>query len=522
MNTSPGPGGDLRTQLRLGVVMTGGVSLAVWMGGVSLELDRLRREVPGSVYRELCRLAEIRPVVDIVAGTSAGGLNGTLLASATAWESDLEDLRSVWLSAADFAALLRKPGAASPPSLLDGDGYLLGQARDAIGAIRTKGRSPSGTDAARTRAGLPPVHLAVTSTLMRGNSVRLTDSLGSPVSSTTHLGLYRFSTDGSAAFDQAGVVAQLARAARSSASFPMAFEASRIDAGGGAVDMGSVADFVAPGEPASTRYVLDGGLVANEPIDEVYDLIRDQPSHGPVRRVICYVSPLSGGEGDQDPPPFGSPPPDLLGVMSGTLLIPREQNIVRQLRTILHDSDERRALGRARRALTIGSDAATAAELMHAAETLRPVIDQQRGAESDRTGRRQVLLIVMDLLRRSITRATGPDLAVLAEQRTAVSTVLASDLDTDGPVIAVVTGAYDVLTAVVPRITQQVIDSEAPSLPVELLRDDLGDLQTLVRAGQSETGSGRGVAANRGSGPVVAGPARPRRTGHRQLGLAGS
>ena len=117
--------------------------------------------------------------------------------------------------------------------------------------------------------------------------------------------------------------------------------------------------------------------------------------------------------------------------MSGTLLIPREQNIVRQLRTILDDSDERRSLGRARRALTIGPDATAAAELMHAAETLRPVIDQQRGraalaavdsvagepppdaaavaAEGDRIGRRQVLLIVMDLLRRSITRATGPD-----------------------------------------------------------------------------------------------------------------
>ena len=96
-------------------------------------------------------------------------------------------------------------------------------------------------------------------------------------------------------------MAQLARAARSSASFPMAFEASRIDSGGGAVDMASVADFVAPGEPASTRYVLDGGLVANEPIDQVYDQIRDQPSHGPVRRVICYVSPLSGGDGDDAP-----------------------------------------------------------------------------------------------------------------------------------------------------------------------------------------------------------------------------
>jgi predicted acylesterase/phospholipase RssA len=502
IEATPGANDDLRTQLRLGVVMTGGVSLAVWMGGVALELDRLRREAPGSVYADLCRLAGIRPVVDIVAGTSAGGLNGTLLASATAWESDLEDLRGVWSSAADFGALLRRPGCASPPSLLDGDGYFLGQARDAIEAIRAKGRSPAATGPARQRAGLPPLHLAVTSTLMQSSTVRLSDSLGAPVSGATHLGLYRFSTDGSAAFDQAGVVAQLARAARSSASFPGAFEASRIDLGGGAVDMASVADFADAGGPASTRYVIDGGLVANEPLDQVYDMIRDQPSQGPVRRVILYVSPLSGVGSVPSSPEFDGPAPDLTQVLAATLMIPREQSIVRSLRAIVDESDERRALSRARRSLQVGPDAAATAELLRAAETLRPVVELQRGraalaargagtegdaaAEGARIGRRQVLLLVMDLLRRAITRATGPDLVALAGQRAEVSRVLASDLSSDAPVIEVVGAAYEVLAEHVPGVTARVMTSEAPSPPAVLLRDDFGDLQALVAAAEED------------------------------------
>ena len=503
---------DLRTQLRLGVVMTGGVSLAVWMGGVTIELDRLRREVPGSVYAELGRLAEVRPVVDIVAGTSAGGLNGTLLAAAAAWESDLEDLRSVWLGTADLGGLLRPAGARRPPSLLDGDGYFLDQARDAIASVRARGRSRVGTDDARRRAGLPPLHLTVTSTLMRGNTVQLSDSLGSPVSSTTHLGLFRFSTDGGTAFDEQGAVARLARAARSSASFPGAFEASRIDIGGGQVDMASVADFVTPGAGATTRYVIDGGLLANEPIEQVYGLIRDQPSHGPVRRVICYVSPLSGGD-DGASPAAPEEPPDLLEVLlRGTLLIPREQSIVGQMRAILGEADRRRGLGRARRALAVTTD--NAAELLRAAETLMPVVDQQRaravarealeraaevgqsavavaaaGASPDamadevaRLARRQVLLLLQDLLRRAIIRATGPDRGRLADQRTAVSTVVASGLHDHAAVIAAVSGAYDLLVAAVPRVTAQVVASDAPSPPARILQDDLDDLRLLADA----------------------------------------
>ncbi|MBA3839700.1 MAG: patatin-like phospholipase family protein [Thermoleophilaceae bacterium] len=81
-----------RQELRLAVVMTGGVSLAVWMGGVAHEINRM---LQGShaAYEGLLDLTLSRARVDIVSGASAGGLNGALLATAIAHDVGLEDLR---------------------------------------------------------------------------------------------------------------------------------------------------------------------------------------------------------------------------------------------------------------------------------------------------------------------------------------------------------------------------------------------------------------------------------------------
>jgi hypothetical protein len=52
--------------------------------------------------------------VDVVTGTSAGGLNGSLLAAATAWQittTEFFRLRSTWMKAADLEELMRRPSA---------------------------------------------------------------------------------------------------------------------------------------------------------------------------------------------------------------------------------------------------------------------------------------------------------------------------------------------------------------------------------------------------------------------------
>src|SRR5688572_24486149 len=62
-------------------------------------------------WRALCEELNVRVLVDIVAGTSAGGLNGTLLASAVAAGRPLpSELRDLWINEAALTGdkLLRR------------------------------------------------------------------------------------------------------------------------------------------------------------------------------------------------------------------------------------------------------------------------------------------------------------------------------------------------------------------------------------------------------------------------------
>src|SRR4051794_30003548 len=136
-------------EIRIALVLNGGVSLAVWMGGVTHELDLIRRasgtgDAPGAQpydeplaarWRELCRRNgdRRRVVVDVIAGTSAGGLNGSLLATAISHGSTLDPpgaeqgpwLRQRWvgLGSLDVGKLLPARGVSST-SVLDGDYFL--------------------------------------------------------------------------------------------------------------------------------------------------------------------------------------------------------------------------------------------------------------------------------------------------------------------------------------------------------------------------------------------------------------
>src|SRR4051794_21356556 len=138
-------------EIRIALVLNGGVSLAVWMGGVTHELDLIRRASGAAGapkarsydaelatrWRELCRRGGERRkvVVDVIAGTSAGGLNGSLLATAIAHGSTLDPvgaegergpwLRQRWvgLGSLEVGKLVPAFGVAST-SVLDGKYFL--------------------------------------------------------------------------------------------------------------------------------------------------------------------------------------------------------------------------------------------------------------------------------------------------------------------------------------------------------------------------------------------------------------
>ena len=110
-------------ELRIALVCYGGISLAVYMHGVTKELwhlARASRDVHGSdeegrgveaIYRRLLRKLEdehnlkLRVLPDILSGASAGGINAVFLAQAIHSGQSLDPLTELWLSEADVEKL---------------------------------------------------------------------------------------------------------------------------------------------------------------------------------------------------------------------------------------------------------------------------------------------------------------------------------------------------------------------------------------------------------------------------------
>jgi patatin-related protein len=134
-------------EIRFAVVLYGGVSLAIYINGVAQELLRMVRStafaksdlsgteliyrriglhlVPGRVPGEAKQMPEddslrkARFVVDIISGTSAGGINGVALAKSLALQCpDMKALENTWLKKAQIDQLLNQRGGPKT-SLLD-------------------------------------------------------------------------------------------------------------------------------------------------------------------------------------------------------------------------------------------------------------------------------------------------------------------------------------------------------------------------------------------------------------------
>jgi patatin-related protein len=140
------PGVWLREkELRIALVCFGGVSLAVYMHGVTKEIlklvrassalhgirDRIKRRSAAfhdghdpsdpeydteAIYfellRDIGRSVELRVIIDIIAGASAGGINATMLARALSHDLPMGSLRDLWLEQADVAELLAEDARA--------------------------------------------------------------------------------------------------------------------------------------------------------------------------------------------------------------------------------------------------------------------------------------------------------------------------------------------------------------------------------------------------------------------------
>jgi predicted acylesterase/phospholipase RssA len=119
---------QLTKEIRFAVVLYGGVSLAIYMNGIAQELLSLARstrddasgspEATEAVYRDIADYLSKKSkgafrhkfIVDIISGTSAGGINGVCLAKGlTCGVKNLKALENTWLEEGNIDTLLNDP-----------------------------------------------------------------------------------------------------------------------------------------------------------------------------------------------------------------------------------------------------------------------------------------------------------------------------------------------------------------------------------------------------------------------------
>lgn len=317
-------------EIRLAVTMVGGASLAIWMGGVATETSQLLRESrrdsrtePG-LYRGLLDVLRASVSVDVLTGTSAGGINAACLGLAEAFGSTPQVLRDTWISTGSLENLVRDAREAQPRSVLDGDRVLLGDVERALRQITAQGAPPSGE---------PDITVLLTGTMIDGETTRFDDALGNLVRDTEHRMLFRFCGP----LWTVGVEGPLALAARSTASFPGAFELSRMPIGTRGTDR-LHPDMTPYTELTRSHWLTDGGVLLNKPLRPALREIFERTSNVDVRRLLLYVVPTGEGETDAvecDP----ANPPLLSGAMAKVVNTVMSQSISAELDELTRHND---------------------------------------------------------------------------------------------------------------------------------------------------------------------------------------
>jgi patatin-related protein len=413
-------------ELRLALVCFGGISLAIYMHGASKEIlklvrasrtlhsitDRARRTnaqpedfIPTddaeydteAVYfdllREIGRHVELRVIVDVIAGASAGGINGVMLARALAHDLPVAHLRDMWLASGDVGELLAKSRRAhrwSKPFMspfvwaLALSGYSRAirdpEVRDRLSLfVRSRWFKPPldgskmsdlmftaldrmGDPADNGRSLLPTglgLDLFVTVTDFYGYQ-QLVQIHDPPVirerehRHVLHFGYRRFPSGDETSDFLRDNVAALAFAARATSAYPGAFPPAQIReidaliaARGHSWPRRSqfVDDNFRPYhraglDPQATSFI-DGSVLNNKPFAEALDAVRSRPAYRQVDRRLVYIDP----DPVQPSPPAGGRVPGFFTTLKGALSdLPRNEPIAAELESVARFNERVRKL----------------------------------------------------------------------------------------------------------------------------------------------------------------------------------
>ena len=401
-------------ELRLALICYGGVSLAIYMHGVTREIWHIVRAsrayhdgapptrsseiVYHDLLAEMSRVSgvKLRVLTDIIAGSSAGGINGIFLSQAIVTGQSLEPLTDMWLEMADVDVLLdpdarplsrftkfwatpiawmilRRRGGAVERTVAK-------EAQEEVAAklsrfVRARWFAPpfGGNvfsklllDALNAMAAsttdqplLPsnqPLDLFVTVTDFNGHDQVL--RLNSPeiVTESEHRITVDFSTRGRTGLAD---IPELIFAARATASFPGAFppfsvrELDRLLARETVPWLGrnTFLKRILPQQfaanAAEDTMLIDGSVLANAPFNQAISALRNRPARREVDRRFVYIDPKPGrpsfrfgkrnADGTADLP--RKPPGFFSTILGATSNIPREQPIRDSLEKITSRSE---------------------------------------------------------------------------------------------------------------------------------------------------------------------------------------
>ncbi len=392
-------------ELRLALVCYGGISLAVYMHGVTKEIWKLaqasrqhieradKNNLTSDAYSKLLAIIrdrtgiELRVLPDIIAGASAGGINGIFLAQAIATGQTLEPLTDLWLNKADVDELLdpdAKPESSftkfwatplawmalrKPGGVVDQTVSKEAQAEvrtKLTGFIRSRWFEPpfggavftnllldafdamaSGPVGARLLPDGQPLDLFVTVTDFHGYPARL--RLNTPVESYENEHRLTLSFRQTETEMPLGDAAELAFAARATASFPGAFPpfavaemdavlTSRKRSWAGRLPF--LARILQGHKDPESAVLIDGSVLANAPFEPAIKALKDRPARREVDRRFVYIDPKPGIRSVRLTKQGANALPGFVSTIFGAISdIPREQPIRDSLELI----DERSA-----------------------------------------------------------------------------------------------------------------------------------------------------------------------------------
>lgn len=411
-------------ELRLALVCYGGASLAVYMNGITHEILKLVRASRAyqstegeretfdqaaprrpyatdteSLYFELLKILgekiDIRVVVDVISGTSAGGINGIFLARALAHDLDFDPLKNMWIELGDVEELMDEETIAERSSkfylypfiwlfrnrIYGGENTDPESRRKLNRFLRSRWFKPpfSGermlswminacNGMGKPEEGqslLPPSHRL-------DLFVSLTNFFGQPRWLKLHdpkrmlerqhkvsLNFAYNEAEGqgrNSDFDDDNIPG-LGFAARATSSFPGAFPPIRF------LDLEAYIKKIGMLWPSRERFLrknfphqlsepdklqtmsfIDGGVTNNKPFGEALDAIYNRSAHREVDRRVIYVDPNPDDPTDR----FRNAPKDIPGffrtILSSLAEIPRNEPIYGDLRAIAESNRDARRI----------------------------------------------------------------------------------------------------------------------------------------------------------------------------------